>query len=178
VRTRSRATMLAPIARGLLIAAPIAVVVGILLAAADPVFASFFSFNLDIGRLSTDFLFVIGGCLAAAGLLRLAAAAPIERVDGPSWRLGPVEGLVVLAVLDAIFTAFAAAQALAVGGGAAGALKAAGLSYSDYARSGFFQLLWVAGITAVVIILFSRITSLSEPRRRRSFVLLAKSGLA
>ena len=174
---RSRVAMAAPIARGLLIATPIAAVLAILLAAADPIFASFFKLNIDFGRLTSDVLFVLCGCLLAAGLLRLASAEPVERVDGPSWRLGATEGLIVLAVLDAMFAAFAVAQALGATGAATETLRAAGVTYADYARSGFFELLWVAGITAVVIIVFSRITSLRNARSRRSFTVLAEVGI-
>ena len=174
IQARTRLATAAPIARGLLIATPIALVLGLLLAAADPVFASFFQLNVDLGQLTLDAFFVIAGSVVAAGLLRLAAAEPISRVDGPKWRLGAIEGLIVLVVLDAIFAAFAVAQGVAAFGAAARTLQAAGVTYADYARSGFFQLLWVAGITAVVIILFSRITSLTDPRSRRSFVVLTQ----
>jgi hypothetical protein len=165
--------MVAPVARGALIAAPIATLVAVLLAAADPVFASFFKLNLDFNQLILDVTFVTGGALVAAGVLRVAAAEPLSRVDGPAWRLGAIEGLVVLAVLDAIFAAFAVAQAIAAAGGAGDALRAAGVTYADYARSGFFELLWVAGITAVVLILFSRITSLTQRTTRRAFQVLS-----
>jgi uncharacterized protein DUF4153 len=177
-RSRARMSLAAPIARGLLIAAPIAVLVALLLAAADPIFASFFNVNVDFGQLSIDVVFVLAGSLFAAGLPRLASAEPLGRIDGPSWRLGATEGLIVLAVLDAIFAAFAVAQALGVTGAAADTLRAAGVTYADYARSGFFELLWVAGITAVVIIVFSRITSLRTPRTRRSFMVLAEVGIS
>jgi hypothetical protein len=170
--------VIAPIARGTLIAAPIAIVVSVLLAAADPVFASFFNVSFDFGRLALDAIFVAGGTLVAAGLLRLAAAESLARVDGPAWRLGSIEGLVVLTVLDAVFAAFAVAQAIAAAGGAGDALRTAGVTYADYARSGFFELLWVAGITAVVLILFSRITSLTERTTRRAFQLLALVAIA
>jgi len=163
-----------PLARGLLIAAPIAVLVAGLLAAADPVFASFFNLNIDVGQLLTDVAFVTAGSVVAAGLLRLAAAEPLTRVNGPVWRLGSTEGLVVLSVLDAIFAAFAVAQAMAATGAAGATLRAAGVTYADYARSGFFQLLWVAGITAVLLILFSRITGLTERTTRRAFLVLAE----
>ena len=178
IRARSRVASAAPLARGLLIAAPIAAVIAGLLAAADPVFASFFNINVDLGQLSTDVAFVLGGSLVAAGLLRLASAAPMERVDGPRWRLGAIEGLIVLVVLDAIFAAFAVAQALAAFGAAGATLRAAGVTYADYARSGFFQLLWVAGITSVVIVLFTRITGLSNKRARLSFVVLSEVGIS
>jgi hypothetical protein len=178
VQARNRMGLVAPIARGALIAAPIAVLLIVLLAAADPVFASFFNLNLDIGRLTLDVMFVAAGTLGAAGLLRLAAATPLVRVDGPAWRLGSIEGLVVLAVLDAVFAAFAVAQAIAAAGGAGDALRTAGVTYADYARSGFFELLWVAGITAVVLILFGRITSLTDPTTKRAFRVLALVAIA
>jgi hypothetical protein len=178
VQVRNRMGVIAPIARGTLIAAPIAIVVSVLLAAADPVFASFFNVSFDFGRLALDAIFVAGGTLVAAGLLRLAAAESLARVDGPAWRLGSIEGLVVLTVLDAVFAAFAVAQAIAAAGGAGDALRTAGVTYADYARSGFFELLWVAGITAVVLILFSRITSLTERTTRRAFQLLALVAIA
>jgi len=141
MRTRMRVPVAAPIARGVLIATPIAVVLAILLGTADPVFASFFSVNIDFGKLALDVVFVLVGSLIAAGLLRLASAAPVGPIDGPVWRLGAIEGLVVLTVLDVIFAAFAVAQALAAAGAAGDTLRGAGITYADYARSGFFQLL-------------------------------------
>jgi Domain of unknown function (DUF4173) len=178
VQVRNRMGLVAPIARGALIAAPIATLLIVLLAVADPVFASFFNLNLDVGQLALDVTFVTAGALVAAGLLRLAAAEPLARVDGPAWRLGSIEGLVVLAVLDAVFAAFAVAQAIAAAGAAGDALRTAGVTYADYARSGFFELLWVAGITAVVLILFNRITNLTERTTKRAFQLLALVAIA
>jgi hypothetical protein len=177
LRARERLTLIGPIARGLLIAAPIAVVIAGMLMAADPVFASFFSLNVNVNQLVLDAAFVLAGTLTLAGLLRLAAAEPVARVNGPVWRLGSIEGLVVLAVLDAIFAAFAVAQAIAAAGAAGGTLRAAGLTYADYARSGFFELLWVAGITAIVLILFSRITGLTQSSTKRAFVVLGLIGI-
>ncbi|TMC32882.1 MAG: DUF4173 domain-containing protein, partial [Chloroflexi bacterium] len=167
-----------PIARGVLIAAPIAAVLAALLASADPVFASFFNLNIDVGQLVLDVIYVVIGSLAAAGLLRLAASMPVERVDGPSWRLGATEALVVLVILDAVFAAFALAQVLAATGAAAGTLRNAGVTYSDYARSGFFQLLWVSGITLAVLILFSRITAFRVRSSKLAFLVLAEVAIA
>jgi hypothetical protein len=158
----------------LIIAAPIAAVLAALLASADPVFASFFNLNLDLAQVMRDALFVLVGSLWAAGLLRLAASEPVERVDGPVRRLGVTEALVVLAVLDAVFAAFAIAQALAATGAADQTLRSAGVTYADYARSGFFQLLWVSGITLVVLVLFSRITGFSTRKNRQAFTVLAE----
>jgi hypothetical protein len=178
VEARRHYSRLGPLARGLLIAAPIAAVLGWLLASADPVFASFFSVNVDFGQLVLDGAFVLFGMLAMAGLFRLAASEPVDRVDGPSWRLGATEALTVLVMLDALFAAFAIAQVLAAVGAANDSLRSAGVTYSEYARSGFFQLLWVSGITLIVLVLFSRISGLSQRATKVTFTLLAEVAIA
>ena len=175
--SRGRLRLLGPLSRGLLIAMPIVVVVSVLLASADPVFASFFNLNLDPLQLLSDALFIALGVVGMAGLMRLAHSEGIDQVDGPLWRLGATEALVVLALLDAVFAAFALAQVLAATGAAAGTLRAAGVTYADYARSGFFQLLWVSGITLVVLVLFSRITGFRRPEHRVAFTLLAETAI-
>jgi len=175
---RGRMAAAFPIVRGILIAVPIAAVLAALLASADPVFASFFNLNIDVGQLVVDVIYVVVGSLVAAGLLRLAASTPIGRVDGPSWRLGATEALVMLVILDAVFAAFALAQVLAATGAAAATLRSAGVTYSNYARSGFFQLLWVSGITLAVLILFSRISAFVERRSRLAFLVLAEVAIA
>lgn len=178
IQARRRLRSAVPLIRGVLIALPIAALVGGLLASADPVFASFFNLSIDVGTLLLDVVFVALGALGAAGLLRLAASEPIERIDGPVWRLGGTEALVVLAVLDAVFAAFAVAQVLAATGAAADTLRSAGVTYSDYARSGFFQLLWVSGITLGMLFLFSRISRLSDRQSRLAFIVLAQCAIA
>jgi len=177
-RARGRVASAVPLLRGVLIALPIAALLAGLLASADPVFASFFNLNIDVGRLLLDVFFIALGSLAAAGLLRLAASEPVARLDGPAWRLGGTEALVVLAVLDAVFAAFAIAQVLAASGAAADTLRSAGVTYADYARSGFFQLLWVSGITLAVLFLFSRISRFSNRANALAFMVLAESAIA
>ena len=178
LHTRSRISRVAPVVRGLLIAIPIAVVIAILLASADPIFASFFNVSFDFGRLMLDVVFVLIGSLVMAGLLRLVAAEPMDRVEGPTWRLGTTEAIVVLAVLDTIFAAFAIAQAIAASGTGGETLRGAGTTYADYARSGFFQLLWVAGITLVVLVLFSRVMGFAHRAGKLGFLALAEVGIA
>ena len=175
---RTRLGVMAPVARGILIAIPIAAVLAALLASADPIFASFLNLNIDVSRLALDVIYVLVGCLVFAGLLRIAAAEPMERVDGPVWRLGAIEAMVVLSILDAVFAAFAIAQAIGASGSAGDTLRAAGVTYSDYARSGFFQLLWVAGITLVLLVLFSRITGFAGRSGRFVFLALAELAIA
>lgn len=174
---RRRLSLLGPVLRGLLLAIPIATVLSLLLASADPVFASFFQLNVDPAQLLQDVIFITAGVIGMAGLLRLAHSQGVDRVDGPRWRLGTIEALIVLALLDAVFAAFAIAQLLAATGAAADTLRAAGITYADYARSGFFQLLWVSGITLVVLVLFSRITGFERSRQTVAFVALAETAI-
>jgi len=178
LRARGRMRSAAPYLRGMLLALPIAALIAGLLASADPVFASFFRLNIDLGTVLLDVFFVVVGALAAAGMLRIAASEPLERTDGPARRLGATETLVVLAVLDTVFLAFAAAQVLAATGGAADTLRSAGVTYADYARSGFFQLLWVAGITLALLVLFGRVGKVSQGGARLGFIALALGAIA
>ena len=178
IEARRRYRTITPFARGLVIAAPIAALLGGLLASADPVFASFFNLNVDFGQLALDGVFFLFGLFVMAGLFRLTGSEPVDRVDGPAWRLGAAEALTVLVVLDAVFAVFAFAQVLAATGAANESLRSAGVTYSEYARSGFFQLLWVSGITLVVLVLFSRISGLSQRASKVTFVLLAETAIA
>ena len=173
-----RLARVAPIGRGLLIGVPIAVLMGVLLGSADPVFASFFAINLDLSQAVLDAIYIAAGAVAMAGLLRLGAAQKVERLEGPSWRLGLTEGLIVLGILDGLFAAFAIAQAVAASGNGTQALHDAGTTYADYARSGFFQLLWVAGITLFLLVLLSRTTERAERRGAMAFRALTCGAIA
>ena len=176
--TRARLAITWPVIRGLLIAVPIVALLTGLLASADPVFASFFRINLDVGQLILDILFFLFGAIAMAGVLRIAAAEAVSRVDAPPWRLGLTEALVVVAALDIVFAMFATAQVVAVSSAGRQTLMQAGLTYAEYARSGFFQLLWVAGITLALLVVFSRITAFDRGRGRLAFRSLAGVAIA
>ncbi|MEO6120839.1 MAG: DUF4173 domain-containing protein [Acidimicrobiales bacterium] len=138
-------------ARGLALAVPVALVLGALLGAADPVFASFFRFPGDPFDAVVHVVLLGVGAWGMAGLLRLAAAGPPVEPPTVSWRLGRTEATTVLTVLVLLFLAFSGAQVFAALGGADTVLSTAGLTYAEYARSGFFQLLAVAALTLGVL---------------------------
>lgn len=159
----------AGLVRGAVIAVPIVIVLGLLLASADAVFASFFDLGLDIDVASL-FGHVALLALGAYGmivLLRLAGR-DMSTSEGPSpYPLGRIEVLVVLVSLNVLFAGFAVAQLIAVTGSADDVLEKAGLSVKDYARQGFFQLLWVAGITLVVLLSLHAMSRHLESEKRR-----------
>jgi Domain of unknown function (DUF4173) len=66
--------------------------------------------------------------------------------------LGTVEAAFVLGGLCALYATFVGAQVVALAGGRRHVLVTHGLTYAQYARSGFFQLLACAAITLLVLL--------------------------
>jgi hypothetical protein len=159
--------------RGLAIAIPLAIVVGILLASGDAVFASAFKF--DAGDLVSHVLLLFVGLGLAAGLARVSASPAIDEPDGMTARLGTVEWSIVLGVLNLLYLGFAVARIVALSEGGTRVLKTAGLTYAEYARSGFFELLGAAAITLVALIVLRATADVTEPKSRRLFLVLACS---
>ncbi|MFE9011554.1 DUF4153 domain-containing protein [Streptomyces cyaneofuscatus] len=137
------------------------VVFGTLFASADAAFADL------LGRLTPDvsivdgplrtFLFLVGlvGALAAAR----TAAAPV-RWDGLTVKAGKPRGrtewALPLIVLDLLFAAFITLQLVVLLGGYDKVREKTGLDHAEYARQGFWQLLWATLLTLVVIALALR----------------------
>ncbi|WP_373465839.1 DUF4173 domain-containing protein [Streptomyces sp. V3I8] len=150
-----------PVLRATAVAVVLLVVFGALFAGADAAFADLLGSLVPDASVSGGpwhvVLFVIGvaGALAAAH----TAAAPLrwDRVEVPSGRArGRVEWALPLIVLAALFAAFNAVQLAVLFGGYDAVLEKTGLTYADYARQGFWQLLLVTLLTLVVIVLALR----------------------
>jgi uncharacterized protein DUF4153 len=93
-------------------------------------------------------LLVAGGVLAVAGgLLHRAPRRPREPVAA----LARLDWALPLGALVAVFAGFVAVQLTTLFGGQRHVLRTAGLTYAEYARSGFAQLLVVAALTLAVI---------------------------
>ncbi|WP_328630028.1 DUF4153 domain-containing protein [Streptomyces lycii] len=160
-----------PVVRTGGVAVGLLVVFGALFAGADAAFADL------LGGLSPDvsvgdsplrfFLFVLGvlGALAAAR----TAAAPLrwDRIESrPGRARGRVEWALPLVVLNALFAVFIAVQLTVLFGGYDKVLDTTGLTYSEYARQGFWQLLWATLLTLVVIAFAQRWAPRGTPRDR------------
>lgn len=143
----------AAVLRGAALAAPLVLGLGLLLGSADAVFASVFRVDVDLHDLPAHVALVGVGVWGMGWLLRLASADPPEAAGPLGRRLGAVEATVVLSSLCALFGGFTVAQVVAASEGGRRVLRTSGLTYAQYARSGFFQLLAVAAITLVVLLL-------------------------
>lgn len=93
----------------------------------------------------------LGIIAVGGGLLWAGRARAVEPLPGPVWRLGAVETLVPLGALVALFAAFVALQVTALYAGHDYVLRTAGLTYAEYAREGFAQLLAAAALTLALI---------------------------
>ena len=103
-------------------------------------------------------------CLRAGGWLpdavRTAAGRHGAEADAalPRW-----EWALPLGVLDALFVAFVVVQATVLFGGHRHVLETEGLTYAEYARQGFWQLLWVSALTLLVLSGVIRVAAASPP---------------
>lgn len=158
----------AALLRGLLIAGPIVLVLGLLLGSADAVFASFFTSPVSAGSIFSHLTLAVMGAAMMAFLIRVAHAGSAGEAQISAPGLGKIETFVLLGSINLLFAAFAIAQLVATTDAGAATLAEQGLSYKDYARQGFFQLLWVAGITLVVL-LSVRAMTITWSRQAKSF---------
>lgn len=158
-----------PIVRTAGVAVALLVVFGALFAGADAAFADL------LGSLIPDFSpaqvpwrlsFFLLGLFGAISLAR-TAAAPLRwdrMVIRPGRARGRMEWATPLIVLNLLFAAFNAVQLTVLFGGYDKVLEETGLTYSDYARQGFWQLLMATLLTLVVIGLALRWAPRAEPR--------------
>ena len=144
------------VARGIAMALPPLFVLTALLANADPVFERLLQNVMFKGMepLLEHSLFI--GVIAwfTSGFLRAFLVGDdviMERVNIPRPALAPSEVTIAVSLLNVLFLAFLAVQARYLFGGASLVEVTAGLSYAEYARRGFFEL--VAATAFVVPVL-------------------------
>jgi hypothetical protein len=87
--------------------------------------------------------------------------------------LGIVEIGVVLGLLNVLFLSFVVVQLRYLFGGAGHVLTSAGLTYADYARRGFFELTWVAGLVLPLLLAADWLLRREKPLHGRIFRVLA-----
>ncbi|WP_328301183.1 DUF4173 domain-containing protein [Streptomyces sp. NBC_00435] len=150
-----------PLVKAALVAVVLLVLFGTLFASADAAFADVLS------GLTPDFSGVGGpvrlllfplGLLVAITVARTAAApSRWDRIQvRPGKARSRVEWALPLVVLNLLFAGFNAVQLTVLLGGYRKVLQATGLTYAEYARQGFWQLLWATLLTLAVIALALR----------------------
>lgn len=200
-RERGDGARVIAVVRGLLLTLPVLIVFGVLLGSADAVFGEYlsrlealFAFeNIDalIGRL------ILAGLLTwtTAGMIAYAvlrhwqdesdddeadadappdaspeadAATPPKRAI-LALRVGAIESTMLLGGVALLFGAFVLVQFVYLFGG----VVAAGLSYAEYARRGFFELVAVSVLTMALLRVTDHITVRDGKRENTLFRVLS-----
>ncbi len=89
---------------------------------------------------------------AATGPAATGQAAVTTQAAAHGGLLGAVEVGVVLGLLNVLFACFVVVQFRYFFGGAARVMSITELTYSEYARRGFFELTWVAGLVLPLLL--------------------------
>ena len=142
--------------RALVLAIPVLLVFGLLFANADPVFGSLLALpDLRLDLIASHVFIAAFVAWATAGWLHgaFAARAPAARKERqPAVSLGTLDLTVILGGLVALFGAFVAVQVGWLFGGERLVRSTTGLSYAEYARHGFFELVWVSLLVLPVLL--------------------------
>ncbi len=187
MRSAQRSAWLWAIVRGLLLAAPVLIILTALLTLADLAFSQ--SVRDLLRALGLDDLVLltsrsVSGAMLAWGALGALTLALRSRASAPptgstpaaarqatTW-LGFTEAAVVLTSVNALFLAFGVFQARYLFGGEAN-ITETGFTYADYARRGFGELVLVALIVLGLGLALQHLTRRATPIARAGFKILA-----
>jgi hypothetical protein len=149
---------LLPLVRGSLLALPLLLFFGALLASADASFQFLIEqiLRIDIPEIVRH-LFVAGFfCWLVGGVLRgrhVAAEVPLPGERPRLLRVGTTESAIVLGALNLLFGLFVLLQLPYFFGGHQTVLGTPSLTYAEYARRGFFELIGVVAFAIPLLLL-------------------------
>src|SRR5438105_10526827 len=162
--------------RGVVLSCPPLLVFGGLFMSADANFEKLVRdlFSFDTGDalrhlgLMLIYAWLIGGTLREMLIAPLRPRVWPERASRVQLKI--VEVCVALTALNGLFATFVVVQLPYLFGGV---VQVSQLGYSDYARRGFFELVWVAGLTLPMLLLTHWLVRGSGPLGNRIYRTLA-----
>lgn len=158
---------LGAVVSGAAFAIPIVVVLVGLLASGDALTAATLDGLVGTGVIDHTFVVLVGFVVGSAMLFG-AASFDEERSPDTTRFVGATEALVVLGSIAAVFLGFTALQVAGALGVAENVLDSPAAT-SEWAREGFFQLLWASGIALVVMLVLDAITKRASLRSAKLF---------
>lgn len=156
-------------AAGVMIATPLLVVFTVLFVRADAGFERLFQQLLHV-NVAPHLLPIALGTWLAGSYLRgvLVPSAPsVTESAAQKVKLGATELNIALALVNILFATFVAVQIRYLFGNSQTVLATPGLTYSAYARRGFFELVTVAFLVLPILLAGDRFHT--ETRSKRSF---------
>src|SRR5690606_15229786 len=152
--------------RIIVIAVPILLVFALLFASADAVFEDRLTSlaRFDLAPLAAHLFWLGAGAWFAGGVVWAGFEGRTMAIPEPrladARRLKPIEGGMILGPLAVLFAAFVAVQVRYLFGGHVVVQDTLGLTYAEYARRGFFELV------AAAVLLLPLLLVAGWPRRR------------
>jgi hypothetical protein len=141
--------------RGFVIALPALIVFGALLSSADAAFAGVLKdmFAFDLGEAVLHLVVIAIGAAVSAGFLRsFAISGPTPAFARPAFlRMPGPETNVALGLINLLFATFVIVQFRYFFGGSE-TLRIGDLTYSEYARRGFFELAVVVALVVPMLL--------------------------
>lgn len=172
------------IGRGLAIATPLLLIFGGLFVAADAVFENIIARTFNIDGLSVFTHVLLTGMFTwiTAGFLRwtfIKSDTTFDVGTRPAFlSLGIVETATVLSLTNFLFAAFVAVQFRYFFGGKANVPNGRNFEYAEYARQGFFELVWVSVLVLPLLLGLHWLLCKDNPKYEQIFRLLASLKLA
>lgn len=163
------------VGRGLILVLPLLLLFGGLLMAADAVYQHLVSqaLHFDMGLLAGHVFLTcfLAWHVAGFGRALLLGNAPVlpgeKRAALPS--LGILETSTILGLLNLLFLSFVLVQIRYLFGASDTLQATAGLTYAQYARTGFFQLVWVAALVLPFLLGLHWLQRPDDARAQRLF---------
>lgn len=166
--------------RGVLLSIPALLILGGLLAGADAIFRDLLArlFNFDAETIMRHFVWIAGSWIAVYSIVSYVAEPERSRVGELELRehdirVGNLESCIVLGSIAALTFFFVVIQFGYLFGGHEHVLFSKGLTYAEYARSGFFELLAFCSLLLMLVLSFQAVTEETLARRLLVGVLAA-----
>ncbi len=165
------------IVRGTVMAIVAVLVFGFLFASADEVFGSIFyglfSFDFSAESIGRVVMFAITTAFFIGAFSYMFKNGPSEDIDvAPVKNLGKIETSIMLVTVNAMFLGFILIQITYLFGGESQFLSQ-GLTYAEYARKGFFELVVVSILSYLVISFVEKRITRNENAHHNSFRVLS-----
>jgi hypothetical protein len=166
-----------PILFGLFLAIPVVLLFGWILATADPVFARLMNEWIAIEQwpeymLRGIFILILAYMMAGVYLFMLFKSnnqkligMGVEKKGG---FIGGIEAITILACINLLFAVFVGVQFTYFFGGQSN-INLEGFTYAEYARRGFFELVFVAVLSLMVFLGIGALAHRKNVKQRRIF---------
>ncbi|MBI4093342.1 DUF4173 domain-containing protein [Candidatus Kaiserbacteria bacterium] len=162
--------------RGIAITAPIVILFTILLSSADPIFGEYFSvFNVNFDG-EIVFRIFLGAAVAiiCVGAYSYAMFGTPEAQSQQAGKrdFGLIETTILLGSINVLFFAFILVQTTYLFGGEANIISH-GMTYAEYARRGFFELVAIAVLSYLILLATEKYIERNVEEHSKQFKILS-----